>query len=324
MSDSFSGMIKRIAKRTIGGFSANRSTQMAAALSYYTVFSLAPLLVVIVSVAAFTLRKSGLASGRDVREETIGQIQNVVGQEPAEQIANMLAAASTTEGGWIQTLINVAAVIFGATVILIQLQSSLNQSWQVKPDPEAGIKGFIKKRLLSLLMVLGIALLMLIVMVLTTTMDVLQNRFLEVLPDGLRRWVDRGWLSQIVYLILQVGIVALLIGAIFKVLPDCVVRWKDVLVGALVTSIAFVIGRYAISLYLSTIDVTSGFGAAGSLAVLLVWIYYSSIIFFLGAEFTHAYILESGHQIVPEEGAVRVETETKTVSPEDARTDRDR
>ncbi len=322
MTDSFSDMAKRIAKRVVTQFSANRSTQMAAALSYYTVFSLAPLLVIMITLAGFVLRQSGLATAQDVREETVQQIQNVVGQGPAEQIAEMLAAVSAHEGGWMQTLINIAAVLFGATIVLLQLQSSLNQSWEVQPDPSrGGIRAFIKKRILSLAILLAVALFLLIVIVLTTTIDVLQNRFLNILPAALQRWVDHGWLAYVGYLAIQVVLLTILIGVVFKVLPDCVISWQDVVVGALVTAIAFVIGRYAIGLYLSTIDVTSGFGAAGSLAILLIWVYYSSLIFFLGAEFTHAYVLERGGKILPEAGAVHVITDTKPVSPETRNSD---
>lgn len=309
---STTGTVKGIIKRTISGFSENRCTQMAAALSYYTVFSLAPLLIVILTVAGFFMRQSGLGTEQEVREQTVQQIQDVVGPEGAEQIAGMLAAVSTQEGGWLRTLLNIAGVLFGATVVVMQLQASLNQSWQVQPDPEqGGIKAFISKRLLSLALVIGLGLLLLVLLAATTLIDVLRNRFLHVLPASIGQWLDHGIFVQLIYITLQVVLMAVLIGVVFKVLPDCVIQWRDVVVGALVTAIAFVIGRFAIGLYLSKADVASGFGAAGSLALLLVWIYYSSIIFFLGAEFTHAYVLERGGDIAPEEGAVRVVTETK-------------
>lgn len=301
-----------ILKRTINGFSENRCTQMAAALSYYTVFSLAPLLIVILTVAGFLMRQSGLGTEQQVREQTVEQIQDVVGPEGAEQIAGMLAAVSPQEGSWLRTLLNIGGVLFGATVVVMQLQTSLNQSWQVQPDPEqGGVKTFISKRLLSLALVIGVGLLLLVLLVATTLIDVLRNRFLNVLPETISQWLDQGFFVQLIYVALQVTLMAVLIGVIFKVLPDCVIPWRDVMVGALVTAVAFIIGRYAIGLYLSHADVASGFGAAGSLALLFVWIYYSAIIFFLGAEFTHAYILERGGDIVPEEGAVRVITETK-------------
>lgn len=301
-----------ILKRTINGFSENRCTQMAAALSYYTVFSLAPLLIVILTVAGFLMRQSGLGTEQQVREQTVEQIQDVVGPEGAEQIAGMLAAVSTQEGSWLRTLLNIGGVLFGATVVVMQLQTSLNQSWQVQPDPEqGGVKTFISKRLLSLALVIGVGLLLLVLLVATTLIDVLRNRFLNVLPETISQWLDQGFFVQLIYVALQVTLMAVLIGVIFKVLPDCVIPWRDVMVGALVTAVAFIIGRYAIGLYLSHADVASGFGAAGSLALLFVWIYYSAIIFFLGAEFTHAYILERGGDIVPEEGAVRVIAETK-------------
>ena len=309
---STTSTVKGIIKRTIRGFSENRCTQMAAALSYYTVFSLAPLLIVILTVAGFLMRQSGLGTEQEVREQTVQQIQDVVGPEGAEQIAGMLAAVSTQEGGWLQTLLNIAGVLFGATVVVMQLQASLNQSWQVQPDPEqGGIKTFISKRLLSLALVIGVGLMLLVLLAATTLIDVLRNRFLNVLPESIGQWLDHGIFVQLIYVALQIVLMAVLIGVLFKVLPDCVIQWRDVMVGALVTAVAFVIGRYAIGLYLSKADVASGFGAAGSLALLLVWIYYSSIIFFLGAEFTHAHILARGGDIVPEAGAVRVVTETK-------------
>lgn len=311
-ADSPTGTAKGILKRTFSGFSENRCTQMAAALSYYTVFSLAPLLIVILTVAGFLMRQSGLGTEQEVREQTVQQIQDVVGAEGADQIASMLAAVSTQEGSWLRTLLNIGGVLFGATVVVMQLQASLNQSWQVQPDPEqGGIKTLISKRLLSLALVIGVGLLLLVLLVATTLIDVLRNRFLNVLPASIGQWLDHGFFVQLIYIALQVVMMTVLIGAIFKVLPDCEIQWRDVVVGALVTAIAFVIGRYAIGLYLSHADVTSGFGAAGSLALLLVWIYYSSIILFLGAEFTHAYVLEQGRDIVPEAGAVRVITETR-------------
>lgn len=292
-----------IAKTTFSEFSENRCMQMAAALAYYTTFSIAPLMVIVITVSGLVMRSSGLASSEEeVKAKVVSEIGNIVGEQPAEQIGTMVSASQSGGESWTTTIISIIALLFGATAVVGQLQASMNQAWGVEPDPDkGGVKNFIRKRVLSLGMILGIAFLLLVSLILNMAMEAFNDYFMRYLPATIGSWVPR-LTNFLIQLVITTGLFA----AVFKVLPDVNIRWRDVGVGAFATALAFGIGRYAISIYLANSDVTNGFGVAGSLVVFLVWIYYSSLIFFLGVEFTQAYVRHQGRRIEPEEGAVRV------------------
>lgn len=284
-------------KKTFQDFSEDECPMRAAALSYYTTFSLAPLLVLIVMVASI------FVSPEQVRELLTTQAQGLVGAEGAKEIATMLENANRPDfSKGFASIASVAGLLFGATGAFMQLQTSLNKAWEVEPDPDAGgVKNFIFKRLLSLGMILGIAFLLLVSLALSTIISAMGGVVTEMLGGGI------GPVVQGIFDLVVSGLIfTLLFAAIFKILPDAEIAWKDVWVGALVTTALFLVGKFALGIYLGRSSPGEAFGAAGSLAVILVWIYYSSMIVLFGAEFTQAWAEKNGSGITPEEGAQRV------------------
>jgi membrane protein len=291
-----------LAKDTFAEFSGDEATWKAAALSYFTVFALAPLLVIVLQLASF------IWDPAQVRDALTGQFQAVMGQEVARQVQTMMmsAEAKTASGSGFRLVISVAGLLFGATGAFVSLQEALNRAWGVAPDPKrGGIKNFITKRFLSIGMVLGIAFLLLVSLALTAALSAAG----DVLFGGFG-----GLFAQVLNFVLTFGVISLLFAALFKVLPDAKVGWRDVWVGAVATAMFFVIGKLLIGLYIGQSDPGSAFGAAGALAVLLVWIYYAAVILLLGAEFTQAWMKLHGRTIEPEKGAVRIVDVKKRVT----------
>jgi membrane protein len=287
-----------LAKDTFKEFMKDEVTWKAAALSYFTVFALAPLLVLLLQVASF------IWDPAQVREALTGQFQALMGGDVAQQVQTMMMSAEkkTASGSGFRVVLSIAGLLFGATGAFVSLQTALNQAWEVQPDPKSGgIKNFIMKRFLSLGMVLGIAFLLLVSLAVTAGLSAAG----DVLFGGMGETV-----AQVLNFVLTFAVISLLFAAIFKVLPDAKVEWRDVWVGAVATALLFVIGKQLIGMYIGKSDPGSAFGAAGALAVLLVWIYYAAVILLLGAEFTQAWMKAHGRTIEPEQGAVRV-TEVK-------------
>lgn len=298
-------------KKTFEEFTQDDCPRMAAALAYYTVFSLPPLLVLIIVLA-------GALWGQEaVQGEIENQIGGLIGPEAATQVQTMIRHASEKmagSGGLIATLLGIGALLFGATGAFAQLQDALNRAWEVGPDPQAGgIKNFIFKRLLSFGMILGIAFLLLVSLIVSATISIVVNHASGLLPEGLSAPIL--WLINVG---VTLTIITLLFAAIFKILPDAEVSWHDVLPGAVFTAVLFTAGKFLLSFYLGRSDPGSAFGAAGSLAIILVWIYYSSIILFIGAEFTQVWVRKKGGEIRPAKGAVHIVQEYKHVRDEDA------
>lgn len=284
-------------KQTFKDFSEDECPMRAAALSYYTTFSLAPLLVLIVMVASI------FVSPEQVRELLTTQARGLVGAEGAKEITAMLENANRPDfSKGFASIASVVGLLFGATGAFMQLQTSLNKAWEVEPDPDAGgVKNFISKRLLSLGMILGVAFLLLVSLALSTVISAMGGAISEMMGGGI------GPVVQSIFDLVISGLIfTLLFAAIFKILPDAEIAWKDVWVGALVTTALFLVGKFALGIYLGRSNPGEAFGAAGSLAVILVWIYYSSMIVLFGAEFTQAWAERKGSGIVPEEGAQRV------------------
>jgi len=283
-------------KETFREFREDEATRVAAALSYYTIFALPPLLVLLITVAGAVWEPS------DVQGRVEAQIGSLLGREGAAGIREMLANQNRPDsGGLLPTLLGVAGLLFGATGAFIQLQSALNTAWDVKPDPEqGGIRNFLTKRLLSLGMILGVGFLVLVSLALSALLGAAGESIERFLPEALS-----GPLLVAINLLVSLAVITLLFAAMFKVLPDAVVQWRYVWIGAAVTAGLFVLGKFLIGFYIGQSDPGSAYGAAGSLAVILVWIYYASIIVLLGAEFTQVYARRKGAEIVPEPGAVR-------------------
>jgi membrane protein len=272
----------------------------AAALSYYTIFSLPPLLMVLLLILG------ALVNPQDIRGQLEVQMGALMGPTATEQIRTILAQLHQPGGKALGTVLSIAALVLGATGAFGQLQAALNRAWEVAPDPRAGLKGFLVKRLFSFGMILTVAFLLLVSLILSAALSAFGGALGRMLPDGLS-----ATLLQVVNLGVSFVVITALFAVIFKVLPDARVAWRDVWVGATVTALLFVIGKFLIGFYLGRSNPGQAFGAAGSLAVLFVWVYYSSMILLFGAEFTQAWVERNGNSIAPERGAVRVVEERK-------------
>ena len=283
----------RLLKQSAREWSNDKAPRLGASLSYYTIFSLAPLLLLVVAVA-------GLVLGREAAQgQIVQQLSGLVGVETAEAIESILEKAGKNGGGILATVVGTITLIVGATGVLIELQDALNTVWKVVPKPGRGIKGIIRDRMLSFGIVLGFGFLLLVSLVLSAAVAMLDSWIGGMIPG----WVIAGYVLSYV---ISLGLVALVLAAIFKILPDVKISWRDVWIGALVTSVLFHIGKFGISMYIGKASVGSTFGAAGSLAVLLVWIYYSSQIVLFGAEFTRVYANAYGSHVVAADNAIPV------------------
>ncbi|MFO1499152.1 MAG: YihY/virulence factor BrkB family protein [Verrucomicrobiota bacterium] len=281
-----------ILKGTVQEFSEDAVPRLAAALAYYAMFSIGPLLVIVIAVAALFFRREAISG------EVAAQLQSLLGETAAQTVQTMLAHQSHESSVW-ATIVGGTVLIIGATGVFGQLQDALNTIWEVKPKPGQGVWGFVRNRFLSFTMVLGIAFLLLISMVISAGLQAFGHVIDQVLPMS-------EWVAQALHLGISLGVVTLLFAMVFKVLPDAKVRWRDVWVGAIGTSLLFTVGKFLIGLYLGRESVSSTYGAAGSAAIILLWVYYSSLILFFGAEFTQVYAKQTGSRIAPSANAVPV------------------
>src|SRR5688572_12875390 len=273
-------------KEAASDWSRDRAPRLGAALAYYTVFSIVPLLIVIIALI-------GLFFGEDAAQSAImGQISSLVGEQSAGAIKDMIQRAEQPSTGLVATVVAVITLLFGASGVFGQLQDALNTVWGVEPKEGRGVWGFIKDRFLSFVAVVGTGFLLLVSLVLSSALAALGKWFSGVLPLP---EVLLQALNFMVSFVVITGLFAL----IFKVLPDARVAWRDVWVGAALTAALFTIGKFAIGLYLGKSNVASAYGAAGSLVIVLVWVYYSAQILLYGAEFTQVYANRLGERIVP-------------------------
>jgi membrane protein len=276
----------------------------AAALSYYTTFSLPPLLVLILLI----LR--AVVDPRDIQGQIETQMGSLMGPTATGQIRTILEQVHQPgSGGLLPTVLSIVALVLGASGAFGQLQAALNRAWGVAPDPQSGgLKAFLMKRVFSFGMILSVAFLLLVSLVLSAALSAFGGALGGMLPAGVS-----ATLLQVINQVVSFAVIATLFAAMLKVLPDAKVAWRDVWVGAGATALLFVAGKFLIGLYLGRSNPGEAFGAAGSLAVMLLWIYYSSMILLYGAEFTQTWAERRGKGIVPEKGAVRVVQERKPV-----------
>jgi len=287
-----------LAKDTAKSWSEDKASRLAAALSYYTIFSIAPLLVLAIAVA-------GLVFGRDAASNQLfGEIRGLVGDQGAQAIQAMVQSMNQKGGGILATIIGIATLLIGASGAFGQLQDALNTIWQVQPKPGLGIKGFLRTRFLSFSMVLVIGFLLLVTLVISAVLSALGQYLEGILPIP-------PAVMQLLNFAISFGVTALLFTLIYKVLPDVTVRWRDVWIGGFVTAFLFSIGRYLIGLYLGRGSVSSAYGAAGSLVLILIWIYYSAQILFFGAEFTKVFAKRYGSPIQPSPYAVPISEQSR-------------
>ena len=281
-----------VIKDALAGWSDDKVPRLGAALAYYTLFSLAPLLIIVVGVASVVF-------GEDAAQGRISeQINGLVGDKGAEAIQAMLQnAGSEKSSGILATVIGVVTLLFGASGVFAELQDALNTIWGVKPKPGRAVLDIVRARFFSFAMVLGIVFLLLVSLVVSAALAALGKFGSGRIPTPLLHAVD---------LVVSVAVVAVLFAMIFKILPDVRIAWGDVWVGAFATSVLFTVGKILIGLYLGRSGVASAFGAAGSLVIVLVWIYYSAQILFLGAELTKAFARRHARAVVPTADAIAV------------------
>ena len=277
-----------LAKRTVSKWIDDNAPSRAASLSYYTIFSLAPLLVIAVAIA-------GMVFGREAVQGQLQQeMQGLVGGQGAGAIQDMMVSASKPGAGVLASSIGVVVLLVGATGAFVELQDTLNVMWQVDKKKTSGVVAFVRARALSFAMIGLIAFFLLVSLGVSAALAAVGHVSERLLPGG-------EIVAEVANFVVSFLVITALFAAIFKVLPDTKVAWREVWLGASVTSLLFSIGKLLIGLYIGKGSVASSYGAAGSFAVLLIWIYYSSMILFLGAEFTQVYATE--RERVGEQGA---------------------
>ena len=282
-------------KQTFSEWLDDKVPQLGAALAYYTVFSLAPLVLLLLAIVGFLFRNDPAGAWQKVTE----QMSYFLDKSAIDVVQGIAQKASQPNKGVVATSIGILLALFGASGVFGQLQDALNTIWGVKTKPGVGIMGFIRSRFLSFAMVAGVCFLLLVSLVLESLLKSFSHYVQAMLPGGIV-------IALVVYSIFDLAVVVLLFACIFKFLPDVKIQWRDVWIGAVMTAIFFAIGKWALGLYLGSGTAASAYGAASSLITLLLWIYYSSQILLFGAEFTQVYAARAGRAFVPDKYAVRV------------------
>ena len=294
-------------KSSVAQWFEDQPFQMASSLAYYTIFSLAPLLIIVIAIAGFAFGEQA------AEQQIVGKIQGTIGQQGAEAVQRMIQnASSQPKTGMISAIVGFVALLFGAGGVVGQLRTSLNTIWGVAPKPGQGVWGFMRQRFISFAMILGIGFLLLVSLVVSAAVT------------GLAQLIGNFlMLAYALDLLISFLFITALFAMIYKFLPDVQIQWRDVWIGAALTSLLFTIGKFLIGLYLGHSSVTFTYGAAGSLITILLWVYYSSLIFFLGAEFTQVYATRYGSGVAPAEQAVPIGVLPRKTPPPEMRS-RDR
>jgi membrane protein len=287
--------VLKMLKETAVGFADDKGLKLSASLSYYTVFSLGPLLLLLITLA-------GIFLGRDaIQGQLFGEINSLLGQEAALQLRSVIENLELKGKTTLALVLGSITLVIGATTVFADIQDSINIIWRVKAKPKRGWLKLIKDRLLSSSLIVGLGFLLIVSLIINGALKALNNLLIRYFPDV------TIMLFNVLNFVLSFGVIMVLFGIIFKVLPDVKIAWRDVRMGAFFTSILFMLGRFIIGLYIETAGTASAYGAAGSLIVILVWVYYTAAIMYLGAEFTRAYANHIGLRIQPADYAVYVE-----------------
>lgn len=284
-----------VLKKTFNAFMDDDVLRLSASLSYYTIFALPPLLMIIISIC-------GIFFGDEaVRGQVFKQINEFVGNDAAKQIQEILKNVTVSGGNTIASIIGIVVLLVGASGVFSELQSSLNYIWGLKAKPKRGLIKFLKNRLMSFSMIGSVSFLLLVSLAVNTLLDLLSNRIMVHFPDV------AVYVFYIINTIIVFLIITLLFSIIFKSLPDGKIGWKDSLTGASITAVLFMIGKFAIGAYLGSSKVASTYGAAGSVILVLVWVYYSAIILYFGVEFTKSYLHFKRRNIIPYSYSVEIQ-----------------
>lgn len=301
---TFKGVLD-IIKAAFSGFSNDKVTKLSGSLAYATIFSMAPLLMVIISLCSIFL-------GREAVEGKIyQQLTGFVGSATAIQLQEMIRSASLAGKGTLSAVIGGVTLLIGSTAVFAEIQDSINTIWGLKPKPKKGWLKLLKNRFLSFSIIASLGFLLLVSLAITTLIDGLGEKLMAHFPDV------TVVVFYIINIVFTLVIITIIFAVIFRVLPDAKIKWRDVFTGSLITAILFMLGKFGISLYISKSNIGSSYGAAGSMVILLLWVYYSSLILYFGAELTKAYAVKYGSKIYPNDYAVTVksvEVETGDVS----------
>lgn len=306
---TFKGILKLL-KDTFRGFNDDNVLKLSGSLAYFTVFSIGPMLIVMIFFA-------DLFYGREAVEGTVyGQIKGFVGAQAAEQIQQIIKSATLSGKSTITAIVGFLTLMIGATTVFAEIQDSVNIIWNLKAKPKNGWVKIILNRLISFSVVVGLGFILLVSLIINGLIEGLMDRLQARFPDL------TVIIVYIINLLITFIVITGLFTVIFKVLPDAKIKWKDVMVGAMTTAILFMLGKFAITFYIGSTNVGTAYGAAGSFVVLLVWVYYSSLILYFGAEFTKAYAAHFGSRIYPSQYAVwvknvEVEEETGTLKQQE-------
>jgi membrane protein len=268
--------------------------RLAASLAFYTIFSIAPILLISVEIAGFIFSRGA------ARQQLIMQVEELAGIQGGQAAAQILDSVGLWDGNWVAIVVGLVTVLVGSTAVFAELQSALNQIWDVMPDPRrSAVKSLLRTRIRSFAVVLTVGFLLLVSLVISAALAAAHNYLAAMIPIT-------PWMWQLINLLVSLAVTSLLFAMVYKYLPDVQITWRDVWVGALVTAILFNIGKTLIGLYLGRTAVASTYGAAGSFVVILLWVYYSALISFFGAEFTQVYARKYGSKIRPEPHAIRI------------------
>ncbi len=280
---------------TFSDFSTYKITTLSAALAYYTIFAMAPLLIIVIWLCNLFLGKAAIDGHIFV------EIRSFVGANAAMQIQDLIKNATLSKANVFASVVGIVSLLLAASGIFTQIQDSINFIWQLQVKPKKGLIKLLLNRLISFSMLLSLGFILLVSLFINTIMDAFSERILQFFP---------GIAVQVAYglnLFLTFLVISFLFGVIFKVLPDAKIQWKDVRAGSFVTAILFMLGKFAITFYMAKTKVSSSYGAAGSVLIILLWVYYSSIILYFGAAFTKEYAQFKGRQIYPNDYAVFVQ-----------------
>lgn len=285
-------------RQTFKEWNEDKASRLAASLSYYTAFSIPPLLLIAIAIA-------GRFFGQEqVQNELVSVVSNNVTPAAGEVVGQAVENADQPTGSLIATIVGVAVLIFTASGVFVQLQDAMNTIWNVEPAPDRGIMGTVKDRLFSFTIVLGVGFLLLVSLIISSLLAAFNTFVSGLFPNA-------QLIAQIINFVVSFGIITLLFALIFKYIPDVEIRWSDVWIGAAATALLFTSGKWALGLYLANSAPGSVYGAAGSILVLLAWVYYSAQIVFFGAEFTQVYARRYGERIEPSENAVALTEERR-------------
>lgn len=279
-------------KGAASAFIDDNCVKLSAALSYYTIFAIGPLLVIVISLAAIFFGKEA------VQGKLYGQMSGLIGSGAALQIQEIIKNSHRDGSGTIGTIIGSIILIVGATGIFTEIQDSINFIWSIRAKPKRGLVQFFKNRLISFSLIISLGFLLLVSLLANAILDLLNERLILIFKD------TTVYVLYVFNLVLILIVITILFAIIFKVLPDGKIRWRDALLGALFTAFLFLIGKAGIGYYLGNSNLGATYGAAASVIIILAWVYYTSIILYFGAEFTKVYALEFGGGIVPNQTAV--------------------